>query len=75
MGGFFFSNPISSGKIPQDFDNIPQMVCANSRVQHITIQQVESIFISLNLFIHHNKKKKKRNQEGHRGDNANVLRK
>ena len=55
MGGFFFSNPNSSGKIPQDFDNIPQMVWANSRVQHITIQQDESIFISWNLIIHQKK--------------------
>lgn len=69
---FSFQNPISSGKIPKDFYNIPQMARANSRVQHINIQQDESIFISWNLIIYQNKKK---NQEGHRGDKTNVLRK
>lgn len=53
--GFSFQNPISSGKIPKDFYNIPQMAWANSRVQHISIQQDESIFISWNLIIYQKK--------------------
>lgn len=39
---FSFQNPISFGEIPKDFYNIPQMARANSRVQHINIQQDES---------------------------------
>lgn len=69
---FSFQNPISSGKIPKDFYNIPQMTRANSRVQHINIQQNESIFISWNLIIY---QKKKKNQEGYNRDKTNVLRK
>lgn len=68
---FLFQNPISSRKIPEDFYNVPQVARTNSRVQHINIQQDESIFISLNLIIC----KKKKNQEGHRGDNTSMLRK
>lgn len=68
---FLFQNPISSRKIPEDFYNVPQVARTNSRVQHINIQQDESIFISLNLIIC----QKKKNQEGHRGDNTSILRK
>lgn len=70
--GFSFQNPISSGKIPKDFYNIPQMAWANSRVQHINIQQDESIFISWNLIIYQKKKRTKRDIEE---INTNALRK
>lgn len=60
---FSFQNPISSGKIPKDFYNIPQMARANSRVQHINIQQDESIFISWNLIIYQKKERTKRDIE------------
>lgn len=48
------------------------MARANSKVQHINIQQDESIFISWNLI---KILEDKKNQEEHRGDNINVLRK
>lgn len=64
IDGFFsFQNPISSGKISKDFYNIPQMARANSRVQHINIQQDESIFISWNLIIYQKKERTKRDIE------------
>lgn len=48
------------------------MARANSKVQHINMQQDESIFISWNLI---KILEDKENQEEHRGDNINVLRK